>query len=100
MIISDKEAEGLLLRNRYKESPLPSDMLAVRCHLSYSDMLSGVIKDNELERRHWDVYRYASSQAPPTSHSHWFTSLLNNMTFVQGQAGVLMCRKFAHDCTS
>lgn len=52
IIISDKEAEGLLLRNRYNEKPLASNTLAVGCHLSYSDMISGVIKDNEVEHRH------------------------------------------------
>lgn len=83
-----------------QRKPLPSNMLAVRCHLPYSDMISGVIKDNELEHRHWAVYLHALSPAPPASHSHWFTSLLNNMTFPQGQAGVLMCRKFVHECTS
>lgn len=53
-MISDKEAEGLLLRKRYKEKKktLPSNMLAVRCHLPSSDMISGVIKDNEVEHRH------------------------------------------------
>lgn len=74
-------------------------MLAVRCHLPSSDMISGVIKDNEVEHRHWAVYLHALSPAPPASHSHWFTSLLNNMTFPQGQAGVLMRRKFVHECT-
>lgn len=35
-----------------QRKPLASNMLAVRCHLLYSDMISGVIKDNELEQRH------------------------------------------------
>lgn len=83
-----------------QRKPLPSNMLAVRCHLLYSDMISGVIKDNELEHRHWVVYLHTLSPAPPASHSYWFTSLLNNMTFPQGQASVLMCRKFVHECTS
>lgn len=37
---------------RKKKKPLPSNMLAVRCHLPSSDMISGVIKDNEVEHRH------------------------------------------------
>lgn len=41
----------LFLQNRYNP-PLSSNMLVVRCHLSFFDMISGVIKDNEVEHRH------------------------------------------------
>lgn len=95
-----QETRRVAATNWLQSAPLPSNMLAVRCHLSPADMISGVIKDNEVEHRHRAVYLHALSPSPSASHSRWFTSLLNNMTFPQGHAGALMCRKFVHECTS
>lgn len=58
-------------------------------------MISGVIKSNEGERRHRTVYLHALPPALPSTHSQRFTPLLNNMTFLQGQADPLMCGKCA-----